>query len=184
MIKSPQIHTNYNNAHLKRNKDMKSKVEDVDGCPGDEEDEADQDQCQVCLLGPGNLPCFAKGCVGSGGMRGGQGEAYSGVEKSDNDTWEEELYKNADKSVGEVVVVRLPFLPSIHQQLYKLSITNLKTKGHLSSYQKIVLHFQLCQNKDGRRHEDGEDEDEQGQEEGLMEDKILKLNTFINFLPI
>ena len=163
---------------------MKGKVEDVDGCPGDEEDKANQDQRQVCLLGPGNLPGSTEGCVGSGGMRRGEGEAYSGVEKSDNDTWEEELYKNADKSVGEVVVVRLPFLPSIHQQLYKLSITNLKTKGHLSSYQKIVLHFQLCQNKDGRRHDDGEDEDEQGQEEGLMEDKILKLKTSLNFLPI
>ena len=46
-------------------------------------------------------------------MRGGKREANSGVEKSDNDTWEEELHNNGYKSVGEVIKVRLPFLPRI-----------------------------------------------------------------------
>ena len=92
---------------------MKGEIEDVDGCPGDEEDEADQNQCCVCLFAPGYLPGSTECSETSWRMRGGKREANSGVEKSDNYTWEEELHNNGYKSVGEVIKVRLPFLPRI-----------------------------------------------------------------------
>ena len=89
---------------------MEGEVEDADGSPGYEEEWADQDQHHVCPLLPGNLPGFTDGGEASARMRGRDRKADSGIQEDNQDAWQEELDKDTHQSIGEVVVVRLPFL--------------------------------------------------------------------------
>ena len=99
----------YNPTNLEWVKHVESKVEDVDGGPGEEEDRGGQDQEDVCSLLPSYLPCSCQTCEAwAGGVW--DCKTDSGVEDTDNDAGEDELDEDADEGVGKVTVVRLPFL--------------------------------------------------------------------------
>jgi hypothetical protein len=68
-------------------------------------------------------------------MRGGEAEANSGVEEGNEDTREEELNNDTDKSVGKVIEVRLPFLFKKYYQPchYNILLTLTSKQKELSS---------------------------------------------------
>ena len=70
---------------------MQHEIEDMDGCPGQQEHHTDKEQ-----QGPCKLPCNGMVKHSAGFLRGDEiGE--SDVEDADNDEWEEELERKADK---------------------------------------------------------------------------------------
>ena len=111
-------------------------------------------------------------------MRGRDRKADSGIQEDNQDAWQEELDKDTHQSIGEVVVVRLPFLQKKTVTLAILKgITDLKTEGNILPSLNL-LDLQLSQNKDRRGDDGGENQDDEGHEEGLSKELIIMYSAY------